>query len=463
MMEHVSFDPAPENAREMGREVIDRLVDFMAGLPDAPASELEGAYQLAAALRRPPPDRGEDFKALLGTVMEAAQKAFNTAGPGYLAYIPGGGLYSSALADLMACVINRFTNLSTPAPALVQLEANVVRWLCDEFGFPPESQGILTSGGSMANFTAIVTARAAKLDEDFLDGTIYIGEHVHHSNLKSAQIAGFPRRAVRRVPTSADLRMDIDRLVEMIAGDRRDGARPFLVIGSAGTVNTGAVDDLEALAEVAARHNLWFHVDGAYGGFFWLTPDGKRVLKGIERADSITLDPHKGLFLPYGTGSLIVRHGASLMAAHRAEAHYLPAPSEDPGIPDFADYSPELSRDFRGLRVWLPLHLHGVGSFRKALSEKLQLARFVYERLSATPSLEVPWEPALSIVAFRPSGADNSKALRLLDRINDSKRVYLSPTEIEGRVYLRVCVLSHRTDLARVEEAVELIQRAAID
>ena len=444
----------------MGAEVIDRLAGFIASQDDAPASDMEGAYELAASLRRPPPEDGEEFKSLVDTVMEAAAKSFNTTGPGYLAYIPGGGLYSSALADLIACVTNRFTNLSAPAPAFVQLEANVARWLCDEFDFPPGSQGILTSGGSMANFTAIVAARSDRLPEDFLTGTIYVGEHVHHSISKSAKIAGFPIRNVRVVPSDDQLRMDVGELQRMIENDRAAGSHPFLIVGSAGTTNTGAVDPLEELADLALAERMWFHADGAYGGFFRLTPEGRDILRGIERADSVSLDPHKGMFLPYGTGSLIVRDGEALKRAHQVDAAYLPAPSQDAALPDFADYTVELSRDFRGLRVWLPLHLHGVGAFRRALSEKLELTTVVYERLKNVDALDVPWEPQLSIVAFRPKDGSNDDARALLDRINGSKRVYLSPTEIEGRVYLRVCILSHRTDRARIDEAVEIIESA---
>jgi aromatic-L-amino-acid decarboxylase len=457
MDDHVSFDAPLEENRAIGYEVIDRLTSFIAELDDAPASDLDGAYELAASLRRRPPEEAEDFKALVDTVMEAAAKSFNTAGPGYLAYIPGGGLYAAALADLIACVTNRFTNLSAPAPALVQLEANVVRWLCDEFAFPAGSQGLLTSGGSMANFTGIIAARSAMLPENFLDGTIYVGEHVHHSISKAAKIAGFPARSLRRVPSDGRLRMDVAELRRMVEADRLAGARPFLLVGSAGTVNTGAVDPLEQLADVARDERLWFHVDGAYGGFFRLTDEGRAILVGIERADSVSLDPHKGLFLPYGTGSLIVRDGASLKRAHQVEAAYLPASSQDAALPDFADYSLELSRDFRGLRVWLPLHVHGVAAFRRALSEKLALTRVVYERLKAMEGLDVPWEPQLSIVAFRPKDASNEQTRALLKRINDSKRVYLSPTEIAGNVFIRVCILSHRTDRARIEEAVEII------
>lgn len=441
----------------MGNHVVDRLASFIAALEDAPASDVDGAYELAASLRRRPPEEPEDFASLVDTALNAAAKAFNTAGPGYLAYIPGGGLYASALADLIACVTNRFTNLTAPAPALVQLETNVVRWLCDEFEMPPESQGILTSGGSMANFTAVVTARSTKLPVNFLTGTVYVSEHVHHSVSKSVKVAGFPQRNIRLVPCRDDLAMDVSELRRMIQSDRASGALPFLIVGSAGTVNTGAVDPLDELADVAAGQDMWFHVDGAYGGFFQLTDEGRTTLAGITRADSITLDPHKGLFLPYGTGSLIVRDGRHLKRAHQVEALYLPPASSEPDLPDFADFSIELSRDFRGLRVWLPLHLHGVRAFRRALVEKLELTRFVHSELTKIPGLEVPWQPALSIVAFRPRGG-NDQARGLLQKINSTKRVYLSSTEIDGSVYLRICILSHRTDRARIEETVAIVK-----
>jgi aromatic-L-amino-acid/L-tryptophan decarboxylase len=447
--------------RSIGVQAMDYVVNFISSRADAPAADLDGAYELATSLRDKPPDEGIDFARLLKIIDQAAGKAYDTAGPGYLAYIPGGGLFASAIADLLADTTNRFMNISAPAPALVQLEANVVRWLCDEFRLPGGSQGILTSGGSMANFSAVVTARETHLGEDLRQGKLYVSEHVHHSITKSARLAGLPRSAVRPVSCDSGLHIDMNALRDLVESDRKAGHHPFLVVGSAGTVNTGAVDPLEEIAAFCADQSMWFHVDGAYGGFFQLAESGRPRLQGIEAADSITLDPHKGMFLPYGTGSLIVRDGSLLKAAHHEGAGYLPESSADAQLPDFADYSPELSRDFRGLRVWLPLHLHGVNAFRRALDEKLVLARRVYDALVQTPELDVPWEPDLSIVAFRPSSGGNEAAQRLLDTINDSRRIFLSSTSIEGKHYLRVCVLSHRTDSDRTDEAIEIIQKAA--
>ncbi|MDQ3986360.1 MAG: aminotransferase class V-fold PLP-dependent enzyme [Actinomycetota bacterium] len=460
---HVNFDPDPKSLDEIGNATHDFIKSFLGRRDSAPASDLDGAHELARSLKSSFPEEGTNFDELLSTVAKAAEKSYDTTGPGYLAYIPGGGLYAAAVGDLLACITNRFVNISAPAPALVQLESNVTRWLCDLFAFPEGSQGILTSGGSMANFSAIVTARDAVMGDHFDDATIYLSDQVHHSITKSAHLAGLPRRALRVVPTKTDLTMDTVALKNMISQDRREKCRPLLVVGSAGTVNIGAVDPLDEIAEIARNERIWFHVDGAYGGFFHMTQRGRPKLDGIESADSITLDPHKGLFLPYGTGSLIVRNGDALRNAHRSEAGYLPESSTDVDLPDFADYSPELSRDFRGLRVWLPLRLHGVRAFRDALEEKLDLARKVYEALSSSPSLDVPWEPDLSIVAFRPSREDNEAADLLLERINDSRRVFVSGTTIDGRKYVRICVLSHRTDENRIDEAIEIVQKAAID
>lgn len=458
-IEHVSFDPPRSEMEAIARAAVGYAIDFVEARPTAPAVDVEGAYELAETLRAAPPEEPGEFGELLDVVARAAAKAFDTAGPGYLAYIPGGGLYAAAVADLLACVTNRFVNLAAPAPALVRLEANVTRWLCDLFDFPPEAQGVLTSGGSMANFSAVVTARTVRLPEDFLSGTIYASEHVHHSIDKSARLAGFPAGAVRSVRTDRMLRLDVDHLRELVRADRTAGRTPFLVVASAGTVNTGAVDPLEDVARVAAEEGLWFHVDGAYGGFFQMTERGRDRFRGIDRADSVTLDPHKGLFLPYGTGSLIVRRGEDLLAAHRGGASYLPAQSET-DLPDFADYTPELSRDNRGLRVWVPLHLHGIAAFRRALDEKLDLARKVYDALAEVDDVEVPWEPQLSIVAFK-SRRGNAATDRILEEVNASKRIYLSATELDGERYLRVAVLSHRTDEARIDEAIEIMSKAA--
>jgi aromatic-L-amino-acid decarboxylase len=255
--------------------------------------------------------------------------------------------------------------------------------------------------------------------------------------------------------------MDPGALREMIRADRVSGSRPFLVVPAAGTTNTGAVDPIDDVADVAADEGLWMHVDGAYGGFFQLTDRGRDRLRGIERADSITLDPHKGLFLPYGTGGLVVRDGTALRDAHFEGAAYLQDLPPTGELPNYSELSPELSREFRGLRVWFPLRLHGVAAFRDALDEKLDLAGFVGEELAADPNLVVPWRPQLTVVPFRLREGDEQANRELLARINASKRVFLSSTLVHGVYTLRVCIVSHRTHKDRIEECVEIVRRAA--
>lgn len=446
----------------MGAEVIDFASRFIDDRYMAAASDYDGLDSLLPVLAEPPPHDGMPLSKLLTTLDTAAGKGFDTANPGFVGYIPGGGLYAAALGDFIACVINRYTGVARPAPALVQLEMAVLRWLCDVFGLPPTAQGVLTPGGSMSTLSAIVAARATKLGEDFHEAILYVCDEVHHSVAKAARIAGLPSAAVRVLPSDAGLRLDPGALRAAVTDDRRRGRRPFLVVGSAGTINAGMVDPLDAIADVAAEDDLWFHVDAAYGGFFQLTERGKAALRGIERADTITLDPHKGMFLPYGTGCLLARDGETLRRSHEVAAHYLPRPSGDRSLPDFSSYSPELTRDFRGLRLWLPLYLHGIDAFAHALDEKLDLAAFVYAQLRALPQLEVPWPPDLSLVAFRPRAGGDEEADRLLTAIHATGRAWLSSAPIRGRTHLRICILSHRSGRERMTELVEII-RAAVN
>jgi aromatic-L-amino-acid decarboxylase len=307
---------------------------------------------------------------------------------------------------------------------------------------------------------SIVAARTTKLGENFHDATLYVPDEVHHSVAKSARIVGLPAEAVRVVASDAGLRMNPDALRAVVADDRRRGRRPFLVVASAGTINAGVVDPLDSIADVAVEEHLWFHVDAAYGGFFQLTQRGRAALRGIERADTITLDPHKGMFLPYGTGCLLARDGEALRRSHEVGAHYLPKASDDSSLPDFSSYSPELTRDFRGLRLWLPLYLHGIDAFVQALEEKLDLAGLVYEQLRGLPQLEAPWPPDLSLIAFRPRDGGDEQADRLLTAINATGRAWLSAAPIRGRTHLRICILSHRSRPERMIELVEIIRTA---
>jgi aromatic-L-amino-acid decarboxylase len=459
-----------EAMREMVDLAMDRIVAHLESLPSQPMHATRGGKKIARALREPMPERGTPFPKILRRLFgKVIPTSLNTASPGYLAYVPGGGLFHAAVADLVADAVNRYVGVWLAAPGLVQIEANVIAWLCAAMGLPEGSFGVLTTGGSMANLIAVVTARGARLPADFLRGTIYTSDQAHHSVQKAALFAGFPEERVRVAPTDARFRVIPAELERLIAEDRAAGLAPFLIVGHGGTTNTGAVDDLDALATLAARQGLWLHVDAAYGGFFALTDRGRARLRGVSRADSITLDPHKGMFLPYGTGCLLVRDREALRRAHAKHASYLPPMQTEAELVDFCDLSPELSRDWRGLRVWLPLKMHGVGAFRRALDEKLDLAQGLAERLAALPDVELVAPPELSLLAFRvrPAGHDEGEALdalnrAVLSRVNEKQRVLLTGTVVRQGFVIRVCILSFRTHQDRIDACFEDV-RAGID
>ena len=442
-----------------------RIVAHVESLPTQPAMNVEGATEYARTLIEPLPTSGQSFESLLDFLFrDAIPRSFNAAGPGYLAYVPGGGLFHSAVADLIADAVNRYVGVCAAAPALVQLESNVVGWFCEILHFPHGSGGVLTSGGSLANFTAVVTARKAMLPDNFLRGTIYCSNQIHHSFQKAANLAGFPLANIRELPVDETFRIRIDALQDAIARDRADGWTPFLIAGSAGTTPTGAVDDLGAMARVAREEKLWFHVDGAYGALFMLTERGRAVLRGIEEADSVILDPHKTLFLPFGTGALLVRDAIALRRAHSSHADYLPDMQQEDELVDFCEISPELSRDFRGLRVWLPLKLFGIEPFREQLDEKLDLIDYTVSELRKIHGIEIVAEPQLTILAFRlvRPGLDlNALNRQLIERINARKRVMLTPAILDGVFVIRIAISSHRTHRDRVDMALADI-RAAI-
>jgi aromatic-L-amino-acid decarboxylase len=454
----IGLEPSTEQLRGVLAAAVDYVLGFLDRLPQAAVSDMTDVATVLAdeAVRRPPPADGRPFAELLAVLDRAAGLGLNTASPGYLAFVPGSGLVSAAIADLLADVLNRYTGVAFAAPGLVALETDVLRWLAGVFGFPSRFGGLVTTGASMATLSAVITARSVMMPENFLAGRLYVTEQAHQSVVKAALLAGLPRSSVRVVPVDAGLRMDPDALQAAVAADRATGRQPFLVAATAGTTNTGVVDPLPAIADVARDERLWLHIDAAYGGFFQLTERGRQRLRGIERADSLVLDAHKGLFLPFGTGMLLVRDGDLLRRAHASD----PAPylQDIQGIdlPDFGEYGPELTRPFRGLRLWLPLHLHGVAAFRNALDEKLDLAAHAYQRLAADPLFDVPFAPELSTVAFRLRRGDTAELLR---RVNAEQRVFLSSTSIDGRYTGRICVLNHRTDRARVDAAIDALRR----
>ena len=446
----------------MVQQATDYIISHVGSLPTQPMHATKGGRKLARSLVAGIPEEGVPFEKLFRKLFsQIIPASLNTASPGYLAYIPSGGIVHAAIADLMAAATNRYVGVWIAAPGLVQIEENVIQWFATMLGMPKTAGGLLLTGGSLANLVATITARREKLPPDFLRGTMYTSEEAHHSVLKAAILAGILPENVRSIPTDEHFRIRGDALCTAIEQDRLAGKTPFMIVAHGGTTNTGAVDDLHEVANVAQAENCWLHVDAAYGGFFALTERGRQTLAGIERADSVTLDPHKGLFLPYGTGCLIVRDREALRRAHAVPAAYMPPMQEDADLVDFCELGPELSRDVRGLRVWLPLTMHGAGVFRDALNEKLDLARYATDELRKIPGVEIVAEPQLSLLVFRLRAPELSPAdedarnRRWMSFVNQKQRVLLTGTTTKGRFLVRMCILSFRTHRERIDMAIE--------
>jgi glutamate/tyrosine decarboxylase-like PLP-dependent enzyme len=385
---------------------------------------------------------------------------FATTSPRFMAYIPGGGVPFSAFGDLLAATSNKYSGFASASPGAVRIENVCTAWLAGVIGYPIGAAGTLTSGGSIANLTAIVAAREARDSEG--GGAIYVTRFAHYCIDKALHIAGRSQAPRRVIATDDRYRMSVEALEKTLEEDRRNGVRPWIVIASAGTVDTGAIDPLSEIAELCRRYGAWLHVDGAYGGLFALCDQGRQLLRGLEQADSVALDPHKTLFLPYGTGAVVVRDGRLLQDAFSASGEYIRPLGESEVGPSPADLSPELTRHFRALRLWLPLQMAGVAAFRAAQAEKLALASYFHARLSKIDGFDPGPSPDLSVVAFRyiPKNADVDEFNeRLMSHIQREGRVMMSGTRIDGSYRLRCAILSFRTHLEHVDDAVDAVVR----
>ena len=421
----------------------ERLADFITSLPGQSTDSSALFDPEASWLKDPLPAAPTDAEELLSFLFdEVIPAADNPARHGY-----------------------RYTGCWASAPAAVELETQAIRWLCELMGMPEGSLGVLTSGASMSTLIALVAAREKHLGEEFSRGVIYSSREIHHSIPKAARIAGLGEKNLRLVEVDERFRMRPDDLRKKIQADREAGLLPFFVCSSAGTVNTGSVDPLEEIARVAAEEGLWHHVDGAYGAAFRLVPELAESLSGMGLADSLAVDPHKGLFLAYGTGALLVRDMAPLREAFQSSASYMPEMQEGEHY-DFCEFTPELSRQWRGLRLWLPLKLHGVDAFRKSLELKRELALRAWNHLRKVEDVEIPVAPDLSLFMFRQEfenckpAEEDARNQRLLERINQDRRIMLTGTIVDGRFYLRLCILHMRTDHARLDEALSIISDA---
>jgi aromatic-L-amino-acid/L-tryptophan decarboxylase len=456
------LEPSPEQVREMLELVTSKLVEFLHANSQPANYSVDKAQSLASERADCLPTTTSTLDEILDELFaEVFPNALPTAHPGFMAYIPGGGIVHAGIADLITKITNRYVGIDATAPLLSQIETDVLKWFCEMVGYDDHSAGTLTSGGSIANLTAVICARTKTMGDDFSNGVVYASNFVHHSMWKAFHAAGVNPRRIRAIDVDEQFRLDVDKLALQMRQDIEQGLKPMMVVATAGSTNTGTIDSLNEIADLCEAYSAWYHVDAAYGGFFCFTEYGRAKLAGIQRADSITLDPHKGLFLPYGTGAILVKNSEDLKNTFSHQADYIPEKASEQVLWDFSELSLELTRPSRGLAIWLPFKMHGVQAFRTTLQEKLDLAQYFCEQLRMDSCWKIVATPELSLTVFKYSNSQLSKnELNIINRqiiesINSKGRVNLSGTSIAGEFVIRTCVLSFRTHQLQLDQLLE--------
>ena len=456
--------------RRLGYRTIDMLVDRLAGQP-GPVVRSATPRELRERLAIPPPEGPVAFEEILeGLEQDVLPFVARLSHPGYLAFIPGEGTWPGALGDLIASALNVDACWWVGASGPSALELIVIDWFRQWVGYPERAAGVLVSGGSAANLTALACAREERIGVMDDRAVVYMSDQTHSSMARAARALGFRPDQVRVIPADRDGRIRLDALRVAIAADQGELRVPLMVVANAGTTMTGAVDPLPELSEMCTKHRIWLHVDGAYGAFACLSGRGREALAGIELADSITLDPHKWLYQPIELGALLVRDGPALRRGFEISPDYL----QDIGAVDeevnFSDLGVQLTRSSRAFKLWISLRYFGVAAFREAIDACIDLALHAQSRIVASDELELMSPASLGIVTFRrhPPGVDDEAVLErinasIAEQIEDGGEVFISTGRVRGRYVLRLCILNHSTSQAEVDRALELAATIALD
>ncbi len=457
-----SFDLPPDEVRRMGYLAADAVAEHRAKLTERPVFGKVGAA--ASVFDEPVPEDGRPFDEVLAFAREHILPfPMGNSHPRFYGFINATADPVGITADYLAAAMN--SNCWGGDHAAIHVEHRVMHWLAELLGYPPEAEGILVSGGSMANFTALAAARCAmtpgNVQEDGLAGpgrpllTVYASDQVHSCVDKAVDLLGIGTNQLRKIPSDDEFRLPMEALARAVAEDRRAGLTPAIVVGNAGTVNTGAIDPLGEIADFCRRERLWFHADGAYGAMARIAPELAPLFAGLEQADSIAADPHKWLYVPYEAGATLVREPGRLASTFRRFPEYLASDPESPfpGPAWFAERGVELSRGFKALKVWMGLKTHGRRGYAEAIGNDVRLARFLAAEVERRPDFELLAPCVLSIANFRFRPAARALGDETLDRVN--RRIvnrlvgdgsfFLAPTILKGRASLRVSITNFRT------------------
>lgn len=471
------LDWDPKRARELGERALDLWVELLERLPDLPISRRERADEVRAAVTLDVPDDPmplDDLMAHLRSIV--LDHSMYPGHPGFMAYVSGAGTVPGVAGDLIAAALNQNVGGWRLSPAASEIELQLTRWLAAQFGLPEGSGGLLTSGGAMANFIGLKAARDAKGGKEVrargIHGepqmTMYASDEVHSVVDRAADMLGLGTFAVRHIATDASFRVRPDEIRRSIEADLNDGSRPIAIVASAGSVGTGSIDPLPALADIADEFDLWLHVDGAYGGPAVLADDLRPLFAGIERADSIAFDPHKWLYTPHSGGCVLMRDVQKLAESFTVHASYIHQDLEATGRgTDLAQMGPQFSRGFQALKVWVSLLAHGRAAYAQRISHDAELARYLDARATERPDFEVVAPTVLSICCFRylPSGLPEGPGRdEYLDELNErvmtelqmDGRAYCSNAVLNGRFVLRACIVNFRTEATEIDRLLDV-------
>ncbi len=466
----VSLEMDAEAMRRAGYRIMDWLIERQLALRTGPLGRELNREETERLLREPMPEEASSFDRVFEEyAAKVAPNAVALDHPRFFAFIPSAPNFVSILADALVAGTNVFAGTWLESSGPSQVEVIVLDWFKQMLGLPASSGGVLVSGGSVANLTALAAARRAILNDDTAQAVVYFSDQTHASVDRALRVLGFREAQIRRLPTRVDFRLDTAALGEAIARARASGLRPFAIVGNAGTTNTGAVDALDEMAALARAEGMWFHVDAAYGGFAALTERGRKLLAGIDQADSVVLDPHKWFYCPFEVGCVLVREARRLRDTFRILPDYMRDVVREEREVNFCDFGVQLTRIFRALKVWMTVKTFGARRLREVLDQCLDLAAYGAQLFARSPRIEILAAPQLAVFAFRylpekmPVGVDDREAYlnRLNERLQDTvlarRELMISSTRLGERFVLRFCVLNHRTRKEDVREALRLI------
>ena len=448
----------PEELRSHGYAAVDALVALQAQLATLSVAAGTPGAELDALLGAAPPETGRPFDAVLAqAVTEVLPNNLRVNHPRFFAYVPGPSNPTGAIAELLMAGFNTFAGTSVGGAGAAVIEQSLLDWLVREFGLGPTAGGLFVSGGSHANLTALAVARDLHPQGRQREARVYLSEQTHHASTRALKVLGFDARQIVTLPCDAQGRLELAALRSALAFDRA----PFCVIANAGTTSTGAVDALDDLAALCRERGLWLHIDAAYGGAAMLCEAGRRVLRGIEQADSIALDPHKWLFQPVDLGCVLVRDARWLEQVFGgAHGDYLNDVYRAPAALNFCDRGIELTRPFRALKLWMSLQHFGVAAFRAAVAHGIELAEYAEQQLLHRTAWELVTPAQLGVVTFRHRG-DDALQQQLVDRARDDGFAMLHTTAVNGRLALRMCLINPRCTENDVSQTLDRLEQLA--